>query len=83
MKYLISYDLLTPGKNYDTLIAALTRMGARRVLLSQWVVRSSSTAIALRDHVKTLVDRNDRVLVTGMNENAWAAVNSMADINQV
>ena len=38
--YLISYDLLKPGKNYDPLLDALTQQGAKRVLLSQWILNT-------------------------------------------
>ncbi len=83
MLFLITYDLNRPGQNYHQLIAALTQMGAKRVLLSTWVLRRSGVSAgqirdALRGH---LIDQNDRLLVTVMGD--WASWLAMVDINQV
>ena len=43
MRYLISYDLMKPGKNYDALWAALKEIGAKRVLESEWLVKRINT----------------------------------------
>lgn len=51
--YLISYDLIKPEKDYPDLIAALERMGAKRVLLSEWMVRSQKTIREAYDAVFT------------------------------
>jgi hypothetical protein len=41
--YLVNYDLRNHATfgQYETLIAELEKMGARRVLLSEWVLRSN------------------------------------------
>lgn len=83
MLYLISYDLIKPGKDYTALTDELKRLGAKRVLLSQWVVRRSNTnAEGLRDHFRSFIDTNDRLLVSEM-EGGWASWNVMTDINKV
>lgn len=74
--YLVSYDLDKPGQNYERLIARLKQFRAIRVLYSQWVLRSTLTAIELRDDLKTYVDANDRLLITRLT-NDWASYNLM------
>ncbi len=59
MRYLISYDLDKPGQNYDKVIAALTAVGATRVLFSQWIVRwNNTTAASIRSYVWANMDSN-------------------------
>lgn len=49
-KYMISYDLLKPGQNYEALWERLRELGARKILYSQWVLRTASmTALQIRD----------------------------------
>ena len=44
MFYLISYNLMTPGKNYEDLWAALRAIGAVRILKSEWLTRRDNTS---------------------------------------
>jgi hypothetical protein len=70
MRYLISYDLLTPGKDYKPLWEALHALGADRVLASQWTVNhSNTTPLALGNYCIKYMDANDRILVTEMPDN--------------
>jgi hypothetical protein len=78
MKYLISYDLTLPGQDYKNLISGLQRSGARKVLLSAWVIETSWSAPAIRDWVMKLTDKNDRVLVTEFGQ--WASSNVLTKI---
>ena len=67
--YLISYDLLNPGKNYDPLIDALTQQGAKRVLLSQWTLNTYCSPKQIRDWARRYMDNNDRILISEINSN--------------
>ena len=78
--YIVSYDLLTPGRNYEPLYSELLRLGATRVLLSQWLVGSPATAMQLRDHFWQYMDPNDRLLVNAIDQN-WAAFNLLVNPN--
>jgi hypothetical protein len=69
-RYLITYDLLRPGKDYSSLTKELTRLGARRILLSVWTMTSASSAVQIRDHLARFVDANDRIWVSTYG--AWA-----------
>ena len=79
--YHIAYDLNQPGQSYATLIAALQKAGAKKVLLSGWLLRSSASAGDLRDWVMKLVDTNDRVFVTEATN--WAGYNILARPDQI
>jgi hypothetical protein len=74
-RYLISYDLDKPGQNYTPLIKELERLGAGRILYSEWVWQSTSTAAEIRDHLKSFVDANDMLLVVALTgEAAWTSL---------
>ena len=63
--YLITYDLMTPGKDYDALIRALREIGAERRLYSVWLVRYAGVApIDLAEYCLRFMDANDRIFVT-------------------
>ena len=74
MVHLISYDLLSPGKSYENLINRIRSLGARQVLLSQWVMVTASSADAIWRDLTQYVDANDRLLVTELTRSAqWGA----------
>jgi hypothetical protein len=82
--YLISYDLIKPEKDYPDLINALTRIGAQRVLYSEWMVnRANTTTSGMFEYVRTTgkMDSNDKLLVVDVSD--WVSVNAMADIAAV
>jgi hypothetical protein len=72
----VSYDLLTPGKDYNTLYARLRALGAVRVLYSQWMLKRVATAVQLRDDLWQYVDANDRLLVIDATNGdmAWSVL---------
>lgn len=70
MSYLISYDLLKPGKDYKPLWQALNNLGAVRVLESQWSVNHhNATPLSIANYCLKYMDANDRLLVTEMPDN--------------
>ena len=76
--YLISYDLDKPGQSYERVIARLKQHGAVRVLLSQWALRTTWSAVQLRDDLQANgIDASDRLLVTELS-GEWAFVNVLA-----
>lgn len=79
--HIISYDLIAPNRNYEPLYSELLRLGAARVLLSQWVMRSDFSSLQLRNHLWQFMDRNDRLLVIEIGK-GWAGYNLLADPNQ-
>jgi hypothetical protein len=79
-RYLVTYDLKNPGKDYPALTKELERFGARRVLRSSWVVENDATAENMRDHFWKFLDSNDRLLVVDFTNMHWASNRSIVDI---
>lgn len=70
MRYLVSYDLMAPGKDYKPLWKALADISAVRVLDSEWAVtRYNTTPLKLAEYIAQFMDTNDRLLVTEMPDN--------------
>jgi hypothetical protein len=78
--HLVNYDLDKPGQSYQTLIKRLTEIGARRVLLSTWMVQGNYTAIDLRDDLRKYIDANDRLLIADTTNGQFAWHNLLTDI---
>lgn len=69
---LISYDLMSPGQNYETVIKEIKKLGGwAQVHYSLWYVRSDLSAVEARDRVKTVMDDNDKLFVADMKAAAW------------
>jgi hypothetical protein len=84
MRYLISYELNTPGRDYLTLWNALAGLNAKRVLYSQYVLRRyDTTAARLRDQLWTFMDAGDTLLIVCLDNTDWAEMNPMVDLNAV
>jgi hypothetical protein len=77
----VGYDLDKPGQDYHKLIAELQRLGAKRALESQWMLRSDMTCAGVRDHLQKFMDANDRLLVVKVA--TWASRRAMININEV
>ena len=60
--FIISYDL-RKQRNYQPLWDKLNSWGAVRLLESLWVVSMNSTAAAIRDALKSVVDDDDGIAV--------------------
>lgn len=82
MLYVISYDLNSPGQNYQPLWDAIAEIGGQRILQSQWVVnRINTTATGLRDYLWKFMDANDILLVNALGGTEWAGYNLIVDPN--
>lgn len=80
--YLISYDLIRPGKDYSNLIAHLKGYGKwARPLESVWVVKSALTAEQIRNAARAHMDANDKMLVIDVTKRAAAWVNLSQEVS--
>lgn len=72
--YMVSYDLMMPGQNYDDLINELKAFpNWCHCLDSTWVIKSSLPASQVRDKLKPHLDSNDKLIVAKLSgEAAWA-----------
>lgn len=73
--YLVSYDLDKPGQDYSKLTNELERLGAIRILYSEWIMKNEADAVAIRDHLRGFIDANDMLLVVALTgEAAWTSL---------
>lgn len=75
--YLISYDLMTPGKDYNKLFSAIKELSSTwcRCLYSTWVIKTSYTAVQVRDCLRQYIDSNDKLLVVTLTgDAAWFGI---------
>ena len=79
--YLISYDLRSPGRNYEPLYEYLRSYGTRsKPLESVWIIVAEKSAKTIRDEITAIVDSGDGVLVLKSGfEAAWRGVGSGDD----
>ena len=62
--YIISYDLRSPGRNYEDLYERIRSYGTwAHITESTWAVMTTQTAAQVRDYVWAVMDNNDRLFV--------------------
>lgn len=82
-RFVVSYDLLSPGQDYESLINAIERLGGKKILDSQWCLRSSLSAAQIRDHLWNYMEPRDRLLVNSTDKSDWAAMNMANRISDI
>ncbi len=75
--FVITYDLKQQGQNYECMTEKLRKLGAFHSQQLVWLLKSTSTAAALRDHLKECCDANDELLVAKID--GWASWNMPKD----
>ena len=80
--FLIHYDLLQkPDVEYPTLIPTLTRLGAKRLTATAWVVRAEMGVAELRDEVQLCAVQGDRFVFAQLSEwRTMGTLNGMDDV---
>ena len=74
--YLVSYDLVAPGRNYQPVYDYMKSYGDHmKPLQTVYLLYTSKSATDIRNDLKALVDGNDKVLVVLLNTTAWATYN--------
>lgn len=62
--YLISYDLIGPNRDYDSIFEKIKSYnGWARPLESVWLVKTTDSAETIRDEIYSLMDSNDKLFV--------------------
>jgi CRISPR/Cas system-associated endoribonuclease Cas2 len=71
--YIVSYDLVKPGRNYEDLYNAIRSYGNwGKVNESVWAIVTATTAAQVRDNLSKYMDANDRIFVVKSgSEAAW------------
>ncbi|MFA9381487.1 MAG: hypothetical protein ACERKO_10560 [Acetanaerobacterium sp.] len=70
---LISYDLNSPGKNYDGLIEKIKTYSWAKICKSTWAIHSNLTVAQIRDSLQPYLDKNDVLFVSPCDN--WASYN--------
>ena len=83
MKYMISYDLEGQGKDYEGLIGELRRLGAKKIMASQWVLTSDLSADELLRRFLRFIDPNDRLLINSIESYVGVSVNLLSSIDDL
>ena len=66
--YIITYDLSSPGQNYESILKTIKQNYAwARLGGSAYIVLSSKTAFQIRDEIMAFMDRNDQLFVGVIN----------------
>ena len=69
----ISYDLNSPGQNYQAVIERIKQLGSwAKIHYSFWYVDSTFTPTQAVNHLRPALDPNDRVYVVDAAHNAAA-----------
>lgn len=70
---IISYDLVNPGQNYESLLKLIKAYpGWARLGGSAYLISTSSTPVQVRDHLTQALDQNDKLFVgTLVAPSAW------------
>jgi hypothetical protein len=69
---LVTYDLKTPGRNYQPIYDYLNKFTACRGLDSVWLLDTTVATATIRDELMRLGDKNDIFFVVRLSRD-WAA----------
>lgn len=74
---LVSYDLITPGRDYKTVYEYLRGHTAwARPLESLWLIKTDKPSSQVRDELKSHIDQNDKVYVVDVTgrSSSWTGL---------
>ena len=71
--YVVTYDLMKQGQNYDCLIKKLNAYSTHwHAQGSVWIIESARSATQIRDDLTPCLDANDKLIVARLQgEAAW------------
>lgn len=71
--YIVTYDLHQQGQNYDCIHKKLKDYGTHwHVQGSVWIIKTTQSAVEVRDHLAPCLDSNDKLIVAKLSgEAAW------------
>lgn len=80
--YIISYDLIGPERDYESLISKIKSYGTwAKALESVWLIRSTKSSSEIRDDLKSVIDSNDKLLIIE-NSGGWATRNISKSVTE-
>ena len=76
-RYIITYDLSKPGRNYDDLCKRIKSYGTwAKIAESSWAIVTDQTTVAVRDYLKPALDSNGKLLVGVLGTSAWTGLST-------
>jgi hypothetical protein len=79
---LITYDLVSPGRDYSKLHDAIKNLGSWwHCIESTWIVDTLASTSSIRDTLTAHIDGNDKLLVVQLQGN-WASMHLSDDCNR-
>ena len=71
--YVITYDLLVPGRGYNDLYDRIRSYGVwAAVAESSWMIVTNQSSAQIRDYLSSAIDTNDKLFVGGpITQAAW------------
>jgi hypothetical protein len=70
---LITYDLHSPGQNYEAVHEKIKELGEWwHFLESTWIVVTTKTASAVWDHLAGACDKNDSFLIVNITSDSYS-----------
>ena len=74
-RYIVTYDLLQPGRNYDDLYERIRSYSSSvRITESSWGIATDQESKEVRDYLKPALDNNDELLVGRLGTSAWTGL---------
>ena len=71
-RYIITYDLSAPGRNYGALYERIKAYSAwARITESSFAIMTQQTSVQIRDNLGEVLDSNDKLLVGPLGVAAW------------
>lgn len=74
-RFLVTYDLVNPGQNYQELDDLITNSYdyAERVTASSWAITAEGRSADVRDRLQHVLDHNDKFIVVRLaGAPAWS-----------
>ena len=73
---IITYDLCSPGRNYDDLYEKIKSYGTwAHICESTLIISTTDSCSDIRDNLKSVIDSNDRLFVAALTGGAaWSNV---------
>ena len=77
-RYIITYDLSAPGRNYDALYERIKAYGSwAHITESSWAIVTEATTAQVRDNLREVLDENDKLLVGPLGHGAeWCRLSA-------
>jgi hypothetical protein len=72
--YCVTYDLKSPGQNYQKIHDYLKSFASCKQLESFWLIETNHTTTAIREAIASITDSNDIVFVARLQRD-WSSWN--------